>query len=176
MRSVVFAALFGRFALLALSTLSTLSPAGCAAAAPPPSAPTPLLGKPAPQLAQAGLHAPSSPLGELYGRLVVLDFFADYCKPCRASLPELQALHESRGDVSVIGVAEDPDSAVAMALVQQLGLEFPIVYDREHTLAARYRVGDMPATFVLDRKGIVRWKTDRACQRSELEAVLDSLQ
>jgi peroxiredoxin len=77
--------------------------------------------------------------------------------------------------VSVIGVAEDPDSSVSTALAQQAGLTFPIVYDREHALAGRYRVGDLPATFVLDRSGVVRWKTDRACQRSELEAVLDSL-
>jgi peroxiredoxin len=164
MRSGVFALLFG------------LGAASCAAAPPPPSAPTPLLGKPAPELAQPGIHAPSSPLSELYGRLVVVDFFADYCKPCRASLPELQALHESRGDVTVIGVAEDPDRSVSWALVEQLRLDFPVIYDRGHALAGRYRVGDLPATFVLDRKGIVRWKTDRACQRSELEAVLDSLQ
>jgi cytochrome c biogenesis protein CcmG, thiol:disulfide interchange protein DsbE len=164
MRSGVFALLFG------------LGAAACAAAPPPPSAPTPLLGKPAPELVQPEIYAPSSPLSGFYGRLVVVDFFADYCKPCRAGLPELQALHESRGDVAVIGVAEDPDRSVSWALVEQLGLDFPVIYDRGHALAGRYRVGDLPATFVVDRKGIVRWKTDRACQRSELEAVIDSLQ
>jgi len=42
-------------------------------------------------------------------------------------------------------------------------------------LAGRYRVSGLPATFVLDRAGVVRWASDGACQRSELEAVLDSL-
>ena len=65
---------------------------------------------------------------------------------------------------------------VSAALVQRLGLRFQVIYDgRERTLAGRYRVGDLPATFVLDKRGIIRWKSDRACRASELEAVLDSL-
>lgn len=144
-------------------------------ASPPASSRSPLLGQPAPELQQATLDGATARLSSFRGRLVVVDFFADYCAPCRRTLPDLQALADARSDVAVVGVAEDAQPEVALALIRQLNLAFPVVFDREHVLAGRYRVGELPATFVLDRNGRVRWKTDHACERAELEAVLDSL-
>jgi peroxiredoxin len=114
-------------------------------------------------------------LAALRGTIVVVDFFAEFCKPCLRTLPELEQLRQSRPDISIIGVAEDPDPETSQRLLQQLNLEFPVVYDREHVVAGRYRVAGLPATFVLDRTGIVRWVSNGAWQRAELEAVLDSL-
>ena len=115
-------------------------------------------------------------LAELRGRVVIVDFFAEYCKPCMLALPELEKLRQSRPALAVVGIAEDPDPDTSLRLTRQLGLGFPVVFDREHVLAGRYRIDGLPATFVLDRAGVVRWVSNGACARSELEAVLDSLQ
>jgi peroxiredoxin len=128
-----------------------------------------------PTLALNGATGPLLSLREQRGRLVIIDFFAEYCKPCMRSLPELEQLHHDKPDVALIGIAEDPDLETSVRLVQQLGLDFPIVYDQAHVLAGRYRVDGLPATFVIDRQGLVRWVSDGACERRELEAVLDSL-
>jgi peroxiredoxin len=150
-------------------------------AAPVASAKSPLLAASAPELHRptltaSGPNGPQLSLRELHGRLVVVDFFAEYCQPCMRSLPELEQLHHDRPDLALIGIAEDPELETSVQLVQKLGLDFPIVYDQEHVLAGRYRVDGLPATFVIDRQGMVRWVSDGACERRDLEAVLDSVQ
>jgi len=157
----------------------------CAAHAPsvPSSAPSPLLTTGAPELHREALvpgaasqgAAPIS-LADFRGRLVVVDFFAEFCQPCLRELPELEDLRQSRPDVAVVGIAEDAEPETSLRLVQQLRLTFPVVYDRGHVLSGRYRVAALPATFVLDRAGVVRWVAKGACTRAELEAVLDALE
>ena len=85
-------------------------------------------------------------------------------------------MRRSRPEVAVVGIAEDTDPEISLRLARQLQLGFPIVYDLGHVLSGRYRVAALPATFVLDRAGVVRWASKGACQRAELEAVLGSLQ
>jgi thiol-disulfide isomerase/thioredoxin len=156
---------------------------GCAAAAarPPESAPSRLLATGAPELNRATLTADATGaearllLADFRGRLVIVDFFAEFCEPCLGQLPELEAIRQSRPEVAIVGVAEDADPEISLRVVQQLQLRFPIVYDRGHVLSGRYRVAALPATFVLDRAGVVRWVSKGACARAELEAVLDSL-
>jgi len=115
-------------------------------------------------------------LRELRGRIVIVDFFAEYCQPCLRALPELEQLRQRRADIEIIGVAEDLDADTSLRLVQRLRLGFKVVYDRDHVLAGRYRVDGLPATFVLDRAGIVRWVSNGAVERAPLEAVLHSLE
>ncbi len=170
MRSAVFACLIW------------LAPAGCAPAtkgAPTyASAPSSLLGLGAPELRRPRLGSGSTELlslAALRGRVVVVDFFAEFCKPCLRTLPDLEQLRQSRSDITIIGVAEDTEPDASLRLVQQLSLGFPVVYDRDHVLSGRYRVDGLPATFVVDRQGIVRWVSAGVCDRAQLEAVLGAV-
>jgi len=61
-------------------------------------------------------------------------------------------------DVVVLGVSEDDDADGARRMVERHGLTFPVVHDGGHALAGRFRVTDMPATFVVDSRGVVRWQ------------------
>jgi cytochrome c biogenesis protein CcmG/thiol:disulfide interchange protein DsbE len=171
MRGVVFGFLLG--------LVSACAPA----AAPkvlPPSAHSPLLSGQAPELQQPALNHGAAmgggvlSLRDLQGRIVIVDFFAQYCQPCVTALPDLEKLRRDRPAISIIGVAEDAEPERSLGLVQQLGLGFPVVHDRDHVLAGRYRIDELPATFVLDRGGVVRWAAGH-CERRDLEAVLDSL-
>jgi len=96
--------------------------------------------------------------GALRGRVAVVDFFEEHCVPCRRSLPALEALHREKPDVVVVGISEDDEVSGARRIMDRYALSFSVVHDEGHALAGRFRVVELPATFVLDGRGIVRWR------------------
>jgi cytochrome c biogenesis protein CcmG/thiol:disulfide interchange protein DsbE len=140
-----------------------LGSAACASGAPAPAMPSaqaslahPLVGKPAPEFARPTLDGQQLRTEALHGKPLVVKFFAKYCEPCKRTLPAAQRLHRARGDVVVIGIAEDEDAATAADLARTYGLSFPVVHDQGNVLAGRFRVSDLPVTFVIDGQGRVR--------------------
>jgi len=135
--------------------------AACAAYAakgpPPPSSPTPLRGETAPTFARDTLSGGRIDTAALAGKVWVVKFFAEYCEPCKRTLPEAQRLSERYEDVVFIGVSEDDRAEDAAALVQTYGLSFPVVLDRGNVLSGRFRVTQMPFAFVIDETGRVSW-------------------
>jgi len=125
--------------------------------APPPSSASRLLGATAPSFRRPTVQGGQFDSAEAAGRVLVVDFFAAYCDPCRRSLPALQALHRRRPDLTVVGVSLDADPGVARAMVARYGLTFPVVHDAGSVLAGRFRVTELPASFVADRDGQVAW-------------------
>jgi peroxiredoxin len=123
----------------------------------PPSTPSTLLGKPAPDFKRPALDGKDVSVASGRGKVVVVKFMAAYCEPCKRTLPAIEKLHAKDKDVIVIGVAEDERETDAQALVASYKLTFPVVHDRQNVLAARFRVRDLPVTFVLDVEGRVAW-------------------
>jgi peroxiredoxin len=96
------------------------------------------------------------------GKTLVLNFWASWCPPCRAEMPDLQALHDERAtadDLVVLGVnflAEDTIEA-ATTFVDEFALTLPVVLGMpDGSVAQRYGVRGLPATFFIDRNGILR--------------------
>jgi cytochrome c biogenesis protein CcmG/thiol:disulfide interchange protein DsbE len=133
--------------------------AACRPGEMPPSAPTSLLGQPAPEFSRRGLDGRPVDLAALRGKVVVLEIFARYCEPCWKHLPKVQRWAARRGDVAVIGIGADEFASDTAAMVQALGVEFPVVHDAGLVLTARLRVDKIPTTLVLDRAGRVRWRS-----------------
>jgi thiol-disulfide isomerase/thioredoxin len=104
------------------------------------------------------VHAADAPKLDLKshaGQVVVLDFWASWCKPCRQSIPwlnDMQAKYGSRGLV-VIGVNVDMERPLADKFLAQTPARFQIVYDADGKLPQEYAVQGMPASFVFDRTG-----------------------
>jgi peroxiredoxin len=160
---------------LLLATLLLAS--GCASRPSlPPTAPSALLGKSIPDFARPSLDGQRISTARLRGRAVVVKFFADYCAPCKHTLPVVERLHEKYPDFAFIGVSEDERVATAARLVQQFHLTFPVVLDRGNVLAGRFRVSAMPVTFVVDRRGVVRWVGGPAQTEAELAQALAALE
>ena len=130
-------------AVLALTAL--LGSAGAALAADAP-APRPIL-------------APGDfALADHAGKVLVVDFWASWCKPCGKSLPwlsQLVAAHGAEG-LTVVAVNLDQDLAAAQAMVDALDPAIVVVHDPDGTLAGRYELKGMPSAFVYDRQGELR--------------------
>jgi thiol-disulfide isomerase/thioredoxin len=110
--------------------------------------------------AHAGTPAPALDLDALKGKVVLVDFWASWCGPCKESFPWMQQIQNRYGDqgVVVIGVNLDRDRALAEAFLDQLRPRFPIVFDPQAKFAESFKVAGMPASFYIDRAGRVRFK------------------
>ncbi len=143
--------------LRALLMLAATFALGCGPAVLPPSAPSKLLGKPLPRFKMRTVQGAKFSTKKPVGKVVVVKFFAKYCKPCKKTLPAAQQLHASHGDVAVLGVSLDEYRTDVDALIRSYGLTFPIIHDRAFRLKGRFRISELPATFVADASGKIRW-------------------
>jgi len=124
---------------------------------PPPN---PKEGFAAPDFTLDRLDGNQLTLSELRGHPVVLNLWASWCLPCRSEMPAIEKAYERYKDTGlmVVGLnmtSQDAESA-ARAFVQELGLTFPIVLDRDGSVRARYQLLGLPSTYFIDQNGIIR--------------------
>ncbi len=98
-------------------------------------------------------------LGELRGQVVLVNFWASWCGPCRQEMPHLNKLYDkyrSAGfELLGINIDDDPKHGAATAL--RWGVNFPVLLDASKTVTRQYDLGAMPATVLIDRDGRVRF-------------------
>lgn len=141
----------------ALLLAASLALTACGAGPLPPSAPSALLAQALPDFQRPTLDGSKVDTKASRGQVVVVKFFAKYCEPCKRTLPAAEELHQAHPDVLFIGVAEDERGADVREVVDAYHLSFPIVHDVSNVLSGRFRVTDMPATFVADAGGKIIW-------------------
>lgn len=97
-------------------------------------------------------------LSDYKGKVVYLDFWASWCKPCIESFPKLDELHEKYKDqgFAVIAVNLDQSKDLARAFLKTNKVGYPVVYDEGAKVAGIYGVSAMPSSYFIDKKGIVR--------------------
>lgn len=141
----------------------------------PPSAASPVFEASMPDFSRrtiAGQQLDTAAMHGDEGTVVVVKFFAKYCEPCKRTLPAAQKLSTKYPDVHWIGISEDEYASDAQAMVDGFGLGFPVVHDQGNVLSGRFRVTEMPATFVADRQGVVRWVGGPGQTERELEQAI----
>ena len=113
---------------------------------------------PAPDFTLRALAGPNLKLAEQRGRVVLVNFWATWCGPCREELPQLAKLHDKyrASGLVLLGVNVDDDPRKAAELAAKLGLRFPVLLDTDKQVSRRYDMSAMPATFLIDRDGLVR--------------------
>jgi peroxiredoxin len=104
------------------------------------------------------MDGPNLRLQEQRGQVVMVNFWATWCGPCRQEMPHLNRLYEQyRGSGFVLlGVNIDEDPARAAALARSLGVSFPVLFDTDRSVARQWDLGTMPSTVLIDRSGRVR--------------------
>ncbi len=125
---------------------------GAAGAAPAPHSS-------APDFTLRAMNGPNLRLAEQRGQVVMLNFWATWCGPCRQEMPQLDRLYakyRASGFV-LLGVNIDDDARAASELATRLGVKFPVLLDTQKQVAKLYELSAMPATVLIDRDGKVRW-------------------
>lgn len=110
------------------------------------------------------LDGSQTSLSAMRGRVVVVNFWASWCAPCRRELPRLDALHRelSAQGASVVAVSIDQNPANAGRFARSGRLTMPVACDGPEGLARELELRHVPATVVLDRDGRIAWSTGRS--------------
>lgn len=99
-------------------------------------------------------------LAEFRGQVVLINFWASWCGPCRQEMPLLDQLYQQYKALGfvVLGVNVDEDVAQANMLLKKVQVNFPVVYDTANKVSELYRVSGMPTTVIVDRDGNMRYR------------------
>ena len=98
-------------------------------------------------------------LEEYRGQVVLINFWASWCGPCRQEMPILDRLHQRYEDTgfSVLGVNVEEDATPARKVIEKTNVTFPVLLDSEQAVSRMYDLKAMPSTVVVDRDGNVRY-------------------
>ena len=123
-----------------------------------------LLGNPAPDFhlkALAGAQAGNVSLKALRGKVVLVDFWGTFCEPCKKSFPKLQDLNTKYGasGLQIVGISEDEaeDRDKIPGFASTYGARFTLGWDEDKSIARAYRPETMPSSFLIDKKGVIRF-------------------
>jgi cytochrome c biogenesis protein CcmG, thiol:disulfide interchange protein DsbE len=135
--------------------------AGASACLPPDRPHGPRIGEPAIEYVAATLDGDTVSLGSLRGEVVLLNLWATWCVPCRTETPYLQSLFEERRDEGfrIVGISLDTGNAAdqVAAFVEEYGVTYTILHDPQMRGMDLYQILGLPATFLIDREGVLRW-------------------
>jgi thiol-disulfide isomerase/thioredoxin len=91
-------------------------------------------------------------------KVLIVDFWATWCKSCVASFPKLEEIVDTHGNaVVVFALSEDDTEDVILPFVRKSGVKFPVGWDEGNVVSRRYKLDKMPTTYVIDQRGIIRF-------------------
>ena len=173
--------------LLAIVLVGLLAIQGCTPSAqditrerqpgpPPPTnlPPAPEVGRLAPDFTLVDLEGNQVSLSDFRGKTVFINFWATWCPPCRAEMPEIEAVYQEykNKDVVVIGVDLQETEGEVRQFVQRGGYSWIFVIDATGEVANNYRITAIPTSFFVDKEGIIRAINVGAMTKKTMESKL----
>lgn len=155
-----------------VSVVLAVSGLACSSPSFPRASQHPLLGQRVPELgARTTVFGNEFDADQLRGHPVFFKFFAEFCLPCKESLPGLQRLHQTNPEVRFVGINEDTRLDDAVHLAREFGLTFPIIPDQKKDISHKFEVSTLPTSFAADTSGVIRWvgtsrRSDKELQRA----------
>jgi thiol-disulfide isomerase/thioredoxin len=116
------------------------------------------IGKAAPDFSLKSLDGKSTvALSDFQGKVVLLDFWATWCAPCKKTLPELAVLESRMKGIQFLAVNIDDHKRNAIDFLEKYGLQINAPYDAKKKVVSRYDIKAMPTLFIIDKKGVIRF-------------------
>ena len=137
-------------------------------------APAPKVGRLAPDFTLTDLEGSSVTLSDFRGQAVFINFWATWCPPCRAEMPEIEAVYQEYKDkdVVVIGVDLYESEGKVRRYIERGGYSWTFVIDTTGEVTRDYRVTSIPTSFFLDKQGIIRALKSGAMTKRSIESKL----
>ncbi len=133
--------------------------------------------EPAPQVELSSLEGQRLKLSDFQGRVVLLNFWATWCGPCRAEIPELNKLQRDfqASGLAVVGVSWDDSAAGVREFQKEIRQDYTVLLGGEGAQDKFEAIRSLPTTYVIDREGRIRQRIIGARDRTQFEAVLKPL-
>jgi thiol-disulfide isomerase/thioredoxin len=114
---------------------------------------------PAPKFQLNSMAGKPVSLDQFKGQVVMINFWASWCGPCRQEMPILEKLYGKYQPMgfTMIGINVEPDSQLAVNWLKDTPVTFPILFDTKSEVSKLYKVSSMPSTVIIDRQGNLRW-------------------
>jgi thiol-disulfide isomerase/thioredoxin len=115
----------------------------------------------APQFTLSDLGGNPVRLSDFQGKVVLLNFWATWCGPCRREIPSLERLYQKRKDqgfeIVAVNTERVPISQIA-SFTEKNRMSFPVLLNPQRDMGNKYLVRAIPTSFLLDKNGVIRWK------------------
>jgi thiol-disulfide isomerase/thioredoxin len=99
-------------------------------------------------------------LRQLQGKVVLVDFWASWCPPCKKSLPELGHMHNRNPALVIVAISIDENRSKAVDFLKDSDTSLVYLHDAKHEAAENFDLGGMPSAFLIDKKGMLRNRFD----------------
>jgi peroxiredoxin len=119
-----------------------------------------LLNNPAPDFAADSVNGKGKvSLSQWKGKVVLVDFWATWCEPCKKSFPKLEELRVkyAASGFELAAISEDDEANGVKEFGANYGAKFPLLWDKDKTIANKWHPPNMPSSFIVDKKGVVRF-------------------
>lgn len=114
---------------------------------------------PAPDFTLKSATGENIRLSEQRGKVVMLNFWASWCGPCRQEMPLLDGIYKKHAKMGfvLLGINVEEDNTDAKKMLQALAVSFPILFDTDNKLSVLYNLEAMPTSIMIDKKGKIRY-------------------
>ena len=140
----------------------------------------PLAVVPAPDFVLTDLSGKTVRLSDFRGHPVLVDFWATWCDPCRASIPVYAKLFKDRGGsgFAIVGIDEDDAKVDVAAFAAKNSIPYPLLRDPERSTFAAFGASGLPSAFLIDAEGKIvrRWDGFDSGTAYDVEGAIDALQ
>jgi peroxiredoxin len=115
---------------------------------------------PAPDFTLKSRSGENLKLSEFRGDVVLINFWASWCGPCRQEMPLLDQLYQRYNPIgfTILGINVEENSDQARRLLKEVPVSFPILFDTQNTVSKLYNLVGMPSTMIVDRDGNIRYQ------------------
>ncbi|GGE83749.1 peroxiredoxin family protein [Priestia taiwanensis] len=131
----------------------------------------------APDFQLQTLDGKTAKLSDYRGKRVMVNFWATWCPPCRAEMPDMVKLYEEQ-NVMILAVnltQTEPGTQAVQSFVNEFGLPFPILLDEEINVATQYEVRPIPTSYMIDSQGIIHYKALGALNHEMMVQIVEQM-